>query len=66
MNAQVLKGKWHEVKGQVKAKWAKLTDDDLDYVAGRAEELRGILQQKYGYKKDEADREVDSFMKSIN
>ncbi len=66
MNAQVFKGKWQEVKGQVKAKWAKLTDDDLDYVAGRAEELRGILQKKYGSKKDKADRELDVFMKSIN
>jgi len=66
MNTDIMKGKWSEVKGKVKAKWAKLTDEDLDYVSGRATQLTGILQKKYGYKKDEADKQVDSFMKTLH
>ena len=66
MNKDILEGQWKELKGKVKAKWAKLTDDDLDYISGRAEELKGIIQKRYGLKKDEADKEYDTFIKTIN
>jgi uncharacterized protein YjbJ (UPF0337 family) len=62
MNADILKGKWKEIKGDVKAKWGKLTDDDLTEIEGNQEKLVGILQKKYGYGKDEAEREYEDFI----
>ena len=62
MNEDVLKGKWKEIKGGVKAKWGKLTDDDLTQVEGNKEKLLGLLQQRYGYAKDKAEQEYRDFM----
>ncbi len=62
MNEDVLKGKWNELKGRVKENWGKLTDDDLTAVEGKKEKLLGILQQKYGYAKDKAEQEYNSFI----
>jgi uncharacterized protein YjbJ (UPF0337 family) len=61
MNADVLKGQWHQLKGEVKSKWGKLTDDDLDRASGDAEQLVGRIQERYGYARDQAKREVDEF-----
>jgi uncharacterized protein YjbJ (UPF0337 family) len=61
MNADVLKGQWHQLKGEVKSKWGKLTDDDLDRASGDAEKLIGRIQERYGYARDQAKREVDDF-----
>jgi uncharacterized protein YjbJ (UPF0337 family) len=63
MNADVMKGKWHQLKGEVKSKWGQLTDDDLNRVAGDAEKLVGKVQERYGYERDRAKREVDDFIK---
>jgi len=62
MNEDVLKGKWKEIKGGVKEKWGKLTDDDLTQVEGNIEKLLGLLQQKYGYAKDKAEQEYKDFI----
>jgi uncharacterized protein YjbJ (UPF0337 family) len=62
MNADVVKGKWHQLKGDVKSKWGKLTDDDLRVVNGDVEKLVGRVQERYGYARDEAKREVDAFI----
>jgi len=62
MNEDVLKGKWNEIKGRVKQKWGKLTDDDLTAVEGKKEKLLGLLQQKYGYAKDKAEQEYKDFI----
>jgi uncharacterized protein YjbJ (UPF0337 family) len=62
MNEDILKGKWHELKGGVKEKWGKLTDDDLTAVNGKAEKLVGLLQTKYGYSKDKAEEEYKGFI----
>ena len=62
MNEDVLKGKWKEIKGGVKEKWGKLTDDDLAQVEGNIEKLLGLLQQKYGYAKDKAEQEYQDFI----
>src|SRR5262245_55192312 len=61
MNADVLKGQWHQLKGEVKSRWGKLTDDDLDQASGDVEKLMGRLQERYGYARDQARREVDDF-----
>jgi uncharacterized protein YjbJ (UPF0337 family) len=57
MNAQQLKGKWMQLKGSVKTKWGKLTDDDLDVINGE-EQLIGRIQERYGIAKEEAQRQV--------
>ena len=64
MNADILKGKWHQLKGAAQAKWGKLTNDDLDRVEGNAERLAGLLQEKYGYERDRAEREVDDLTRA--
>lgn len=61
MNSDQLRGQWHQIKGKIKEKWGKLTDDDLLAVEGRSEQLVGRLQARYGYTKEQAEREVDSF-----
>lgn len=63
MNEDVFKGKWHQLKGDVKSRWGKLTDDDVDRAEGDAEKLIGRLQERYGYQRDEAKREVDDFLR---
>jgi uncharacterized protein YjbJ (UPF0337 family) len=63
MNPDVLKGKWHQLKGDVKTKWGRLTDDDLGVVNGDVEKLVGRIQERYGYARDDAKREVDAFIK---
>jgi uncharacterized protein YjbJ (UPF0337 family) len=62
MNTEILQGKWHQLKGSVKAQWGKLTDDELDQVDGNAEKLVGLVQERYGYAKQRAEQEVDSFL----
>jgi len=57
MNEDILKGKWQEIKGRVKEKWGKLTDNDLGEIEGKGEKLLGLLQKKYGYIRDKAELE---------
>jgi uncharacterized protein YjbJ (UPF0337 family) len=61
MNADVLQGKWREMKGKVKEQWGKLTDDDLDRIDGKSEQLLGLLQQRYGYAREQAEEEYKRF-----
>ncbi len=63
MNRDVFEGKWKEMRGQVKEWWGKLTDDDLDKAGGKAEQLIGLLQQKYGYTKERAEEEFNRRLK---
>lgn len=58
----MLEGKWKEMKGKVRNQWGKLTDDDVARMQGKTEELAGILQQKYGYSKSQADKEITDWM----
>jgi len=60
-----IEGNWKSFKGQAKQKWAKLTDDDVNMVEGRREELEGRLQHHYGYAKDQARNEIDTWLKSL-
>jgi len=56
-----IKGNWREQKGRLREKWGELTDDDLDRINGKREQLLGILQQNYGKTKDIAEREIREF-----
>jgi uncharacterized protein YjbJ (UPF0337 family) len=62
----ILQGKWHELKGQARQTFAKLTDDDIERMSGKMEELSGVLQQKYGYNKAKADAEIDNWLKEAD
>ena len=55
MNKDVFEGKWKQVRGEAKVWWGKLTDDDLDKVAGQFEVFVGLLQEKYGYSREHAE-----------
>jgi uncharacterized protein YjbJ (UPF0337 family)/CheY-like chemotaxis protein len=59
MNKNILEGKWKQMRGEARAWWGKLTDDDLDRVAGKFEVLVGLLQERYGYTREQAADEID-------
>lgn len=65
MTNDILEGKWKQVRGQVKEWWGKLTDDDLDRVAGKSEQLIGLLQEKYGYTRAHAEEEFNKRLKGL-
>jgi uncharacterized protein YjbJ (UPF0337 family) len=58
MNSDQMQGKWKQLKGSVKEKWGKLTDDDLDVIAGQQDQLLGKIQERYGITKEEAAKQV--------
>jgi uncharacterized protein YjbJ (UPF0337 family) len=62
MNADILQGQWKQLKGELKRQWGKLTDDEIDQLAGNAEKLIGLLQERYGYTRDEANRRLDEWL----
>lgn len=61
MNDDIIKGNWKQLKGKAQAKWGDLTDDVFDVSEGNSTYLAGKLQEKYGWEKDRADREVKEF-----
>jgi uncharacterized protein YjbJ (UPF0337 family) len=61
MNWDQIQGNWKFWTGKAQEKWGKLTDNELTESAGRREQLAGLLQQRYGYAKAEADRAIDDF-----
>ena len=61
MNQDRIQGRWKQLKGKVKEQWGKLTDDDLDVIAGKRDQLLGRIQQRHGLARDEADRQVSVF-----
>jgi uncharacterized protein YjbJ (UPF0337 family) len=63
MNTDQLQGKWKQVKGTVKERWGKLTDDDVNVIDGRSDQLVGKIQEQYGIAKDEAQRQVDDWLR---
>ena len=65
LNQDVFEGKWKEMRGQVKEWWGKLTDDDLERVGGKADQLIGLLQQKYGYTREHAEEEFNRRIKEV-
>ena len=59
MNWDQIVGNWKQFQGKVKEKWGKLTDDDLTVIGGKRDQLSGVLQQRYGYEKVQAEKELD-------
>jgi len=64
MNPEIFRGRWNQLKGEVRSRWGKLTDDDLTQIQGEAEKMIGKLQERYGYKRDQAERELNEFLNS--
>lgn len=63
MNNDILKGNWKEVKGSVKEKWGKLTDNHLTEIDGKKDQLVGHIQKQYGLSKEEAEAQVSEFQR---
>lgn len=61
MNWDQVEGKWKQAKGSIKQKWGRLTDDDLEFIAGKRDELIGKIQERYGITKEEAQKQVESW-----
>lgn len=62
MNRDTLKGQWKQLKGRAKETWGQLTDDELMRIEGSAERLSGLVQERYGLTRDEAERQIDRFL----
>ncbi len=66
MNWDRIEGNWTQLMGKAREKWGKLTDDHLDFVGGKREQLAGKIQEMYGVGKDEANRQLDEFADSMD
>lgn len=59
-------GKWQQFKGHVRTQWGKLTDSDLEQIAGKRDVLVGKIQERYGIAKEEANKQIDDWAKKLN
>lgn len=66
MNSDQFEGKWKQLKGSVKQRWGKLTDDDLTALSGKKDEFVGKLQERYGITKEQATKEADEWARASN
>jgi uncharacterized protein YjbJ (UPF0337 family) len=66
MASDVLQGRWKQIRGEVRSWWGRLTDDDLDQIQGNREKLTGVLQEKYGYTRAQADMEIERRLKEYD
>jgi uncharacterized protein YjbJ (UPF0337 family) len=66
MNQDIFEGKWKQIRGRVKEWWGDITDDELDRIEGKSERMVGLLQEKYGYTREEARRELDSRIRDFD
>jgi uncharacterized protein YjbJ (UPF0337 family) len=65
MNWDRIEGNWKQFSGKVKEKWGKLTDDDLTVINGKRDQLEGKIQERYGYGRDQAKKELDDWSNSL-
>jgi len=63
MNWDQIEGNWVKAKGKLRQQWGKLTDDDIMRINGKRQELAGRLQERYGYAKEQAEREIEDWMR---
>ena len=66
MNWDQIEGQWKNLKGDIRSKWAKLTDDDLELIGGKKDKLLGKLQERYGLERDKAEAELDTYISGMN
>ncbi|MBL8851065.1 MAG: CsbD family protein [Planctomycetaceae bacterium] len=65
MNEQTLKGDWMILKGKIQEQWGRLTDDDLDVIEGKREQLAGAISKRYGYAKEEVEQQIREFNERV-
>lgn len=65
MNWDIVEAQWKDLKGTVREKWAKITDDDVELIAGKKDRFVGKLQERYGYAKDRAETELDNYISTM-
>ena len=66
MNDDIFKGKWTQLKGNIKEQWGKLTDDEIEQLDGRKDQLVGKVQERYGIARDQAARDVDNWLNNTS
>jgi len=66
MNWDQIKCQWRQVSDEIKVTWGKLSEDDLTAIAGKREQLAGLLQERYGYERVQAEKKVDAFAQGLN
>jgi len=66
MNWDQIEGNWKQLTGKTKEQWGKLTDDDVTVIAGRRDQLAGKIQERYGVAKDEAERQIATWQRSVS
>jgi uncharacterized protein YjbJ (UPF0337 family) len=65
MNWDQIAGRWAQVKGEARRKWGKLTDDDMEVIAGSKDKFVGRVQERYGIAKEEAQKQIDDWFNSL-
>jgi len=65
MNSNEFEGKWKQIKGSVREKFGKLTDDDLTVIAGKKDKFLGKLQERYGISQQQAEKDLDAYLKGL-
>lgn len=65
MNDDILAGNWKQFRGKVKEQWGKLTDDELDQIEGKRDQMVGLLQKEYGYSREDAEADYDDFVYAL-
>lgn len=66
MNWDRIEGNWKQVKGLAKQKWGKLTDDELDVIAGKRDQLAGRIQENYGVAKEDAEQQIEAWKSDLD
>ena len=62
MNPDILKGRWRQVRGEIRKRWGKLTDNDILEIEGHLDKMIGKLQERYGLKREDAEKQIDEFL----
>jgi uncharacterized protein YjbJ (UPF0337 family) len=65
MNWDIIKGKWKQLKGDARKKWAKVTDSDWDQIAGEKDKFIGKLQERYGWSREQAERDAENYFRNM-
>ena len=66
MNKDIAAGKWKQLKGEVKRQWGMLTDDEIDQIEGDSEKLTGLVQERYGKSREDAEREIKEWRRTLD
>lgn len=66
MNWDTIQGNWSQMKGRIKERWGRFTDDDIDRIEGEFEQLAGRIQERYGKSREQAEKEIEEFCASCS